>query len=132
MAPLAALVVFRSRVNFCLTDQSDAVALKAQVKIDKAASKVGAKIAKVCGGDDRTCGTFDVDEATPDGIGFYAVCPGFEGRGSCTGGTNDQCRWYSAPSAIHRELATASGFLDRATIQPRRMVTRPWCQPRPG
>lgn len=49
--------------------------------IVKAEGKLGAAVAKSCGGADRTCGTPDDD--TPEAIGWPPRCPGFEGLG-CT------------------------------------------------
>jgi outer membrane protein assembly factor BamB len=58
-------------------------------KLVKIESKKIAKIAKACGGADKVCGGSLTDETGADAIGFGGSCPGFEGRGLCTGGTNN-------------------------------------------
>jgi hypothetical protein len=70
------------RLAFCLAEPAT------DAKIDKAASKLGVKIAKACGGPDKTCGTADPGEETPAAFGFYATCPDFEGLG-CAGPIGD-------------------------------------------
>lgn len=63
-----------------LAPATDCVAEPAAAgKIAKAESTLAAKIAKQCGGRDKTCGTADDD--TPFDIGWPVACPDFEGRG---------------------------------------------------
>jgi hypothetical protein len=57
---------------------------KAADKIAKAVSKLGAKIAGACGGDDKACGGNLANETGGALAGFPFQCPDFEGAG-CTG-----------------------------------------------
>jgi outer membrane protein assembly factor BamB len=58
-------------------------------KLAKIESKKIAAINKQCGGKDKACGGELSGEIGAVDIGFGSACPGLEGLGLCTGGTND-------------------------------------------
>jgi len=55
---------------------------KTVAKVAKAESKLRARVAKACGGDDRACGT--ADDVSLDALGWPAACPDLAGAG-CAG-----------------------------------------------
>jgi len=69
------------RLAACMADLTTAA------KLSKASSKIIAKIAGKCGGANKTCGDFDLDEELPSDLGFGATCPSFEG--SCAAAIAD-------------------------------------------
>jgi cysteine-rich repeat protein len=70
-----------SQATVCATDPSTSD------RIDKAESKLRAKIDKDCGGDDKSCGTGG-DDDEPEDIDWPGTCPDFEELG-CTNVVGD-------------------------------------------
>lgn len=71
-----------ARIDWC--ENSD---LKTKDKLEKAESKIEAKIDKACGGSvDKECGGDATGEETTASLGFFATCPDFESSGEleCT------------------------------------------------
>jgi hypothetical protein len=70
-----------NRLAFCSAES------KTSAKIVKALTKIGEKIDKACGGDNKICDGGPGEEAA-GALGFYATCPDFEGTG-CSFAIND-------------------------------------------
>jgi pectate lyase len=73
-------------------------------KIARAAVRLESRIAKRCGGNDRTCGGDLAGEYRPTALGWPAVCPGFEGvaEAGCTAGLDDCGDLAACVECIHR------------------------------